>query len=120
MRCPHCGSALYRDEDGLACLCGYRKYDLPTSTPVSTKQTKPQAKADDGVGWWVALNTTPDAVKQAAADIGDVVMKQSQYAGVQLYLALRVVLVRLENGYEVKLSREQERNLKGFIHHLAA
>ena len=121
MRCPHCGDALYRDDDGLACLCGFRKYDLPIASPVVTKRGTPEAQADDNVGWWVPVSTTPDAIKKAGAELAVVIAKHSRDNGLtdlETIIALRFVMMRLENRHAVKLSRAQECGLKGYLHHL--
>lgn len=121
MRCPHCGAALYRDDDGLACLCGYRKYDLPASTVMTPQQPKPQAKADDNIGWWAVLSTTPDKVKAASTELSIVVIDHCHGKGLtdgEAYAALQIILARLESRLETKLNRAQERNLNGFAHHL--
>ena len=109
MRCPKCGAAsLYRDDDGLACLCGYRKYDSPAAAaPVA---------AHDTVGWWAALGTRPEVVIGKARELSSAMLTDGATPA-ELLVAVELVRLRLASEFHLELTPGQQKNLRGYLTH---
>jgi DNA-directed RNA polymerase subunit M/transcription elongation factor TFIIS len=125
-RCPKCGGALFTDEDGLACLCGYRGYKQQSiAKQEKPKQATPRSDArkldSDSIGWWCPLGTHPGQLEKdvvRASELSQTVMNQCQsneFSIGQLYIALRVIRLRLESDFGISLSRLQESYLDSYL-----
>ena len=121
-RCPKCGGQLYGDEDGLACLCGYRgsgpEKIKPGPGPVRSYQ-------GDGVGWWAAMGVPHAEIRRTAErgiELSSLFIQASGKQGfnsAELYIGLKLAMVKAEERSAINLSSSQERSLLGFLQHLA-
>lgn len=117
-RCPHCGSKLFEDEDGLGCFCGFHQDigNIPIKNP-SVDYYDRHVSKHDPVGWWVALGTRPEVVIGKARELSSAMLNNGATPA-ELFVAVELVRLRLAAEFHLELSPDQQKNLRGYLTHV--